>query len=352
MIIRLVYSAMVGRLLPLLLTLILTACGGGSSAPGGESGSEPIFGADEEGAGYIGAASCLGCHQEYTPAAAAGYLGSRHAAPGEVDAASGDCLECHDPLGDGRMLAPWFAADMIPAAGMAAVGCENCHGAGPAHLAMIPGHPNPAPDYNVCGKCHTALPPSGSGGHAGVYANNIIEHYRAGAHAGSKAVFPWAMCARCHTDEGFRRYFSETGGMDGAALLTALGDASPLATVSVVQCRTCHDGHSGELRGKPTMVVEGGVERVKFSRQFNLCAGCHQLFLRAVQESGSTTYDYSLDTALIPFHGELDSSGRPLPGDRVIWDSHFAASEWGISGYGLDPAAERVCTICHNPHRN
>jgi hypothetical protein len=347
-------AAPLGRLAVLLaataLLLILAACSGSSADPAAGRITEPVFGVDETGASFIGVDRCLGCHEALTPAAVASYLGSRHARPGTVGADAGPaCLSCHDPLGDGVLLGPWFADLPQPPAGMTAVGCENCHGAGAHHLATIPAHPNPNPDFTACGRCHTALPP-GPAGHAGPLADDILAQYLASAHAQSLVLSSFPLCARCHSDEGFRLLGPQTAGLDAGGLEDALSGAAPITDPSLVQCRTCHDGHSGILRAEDMIEIVDGLEVVKYSRQFNLCTSCHQVFLEAEFNPQGGGYVYFLDTGKIPYHGQLDDQGRPLPSEQVIWDTHFATRDGSIGGYRIDPAAEQACVRCHDPH--
>lgn len=333
------------------LPMALIACGGGDADPAAAGITSPVFGTDGQGASYIGADRCLGCHETLTPGVAARYLASRHAQPGTVDAsAPPECLACHDPLGDGWTLGAWFSGTVMPAGGMTAVGCENCHGAGSHHLAMIPEHPNPAPDYTACGQCHAALP-AGPEGHAdGRADNNIVGKHLASAHARSLVLTSIPLCARCHSDEGFRRLAPQTVGLDGGELQAALNGVARVANPSLVQCRTCHESHSGALRAGATLGEEEGGAVTKYSRQFNLCTSCHQVFLTTTFNLATGAYDYLLDTGRIPYHGFLDNSGRPLPGDQVIWDTHFPTGDGGIIGYNINAAAANACTQCHALH--
>ncbi|ADH86937.1 hypothetical protein [Desulfurivibrio alkaliphilus] len=315
---------------------------------------EPAYGTDAEGARYVGSDRCLACHEEVRPVEAATYLASRHATPGTVGAdADPACLACHDPIGDGIMLAPWFADHDHPPAGMTAVGCESCHGAGTLHWLNFPAHPNPTPDYQACGQCHRALPPghaalAGQGSFSGKYANDILAKYEQSAHG--RWSYGDGPCLLCHSDEGFRGYFEKTAGMDRQELYSFMAEVPYLPETSVMQCRTCHDGHTGELRGGPTVVEEDGVEVVKYSRLFNLCTACHQVFLEADYDPKSGAYDYFLDTGRIPFHGELDGVGLPVADSLVIWDTHFATRDGAITGWPIDPASEQACLGCHDPH--
>lgn len=351
-------AAPLGRLAVLLaataLLLILAACSGSDPDPAAGRITEPVFGVDETGAHYVAIDSCLSCHDN--PDAVGGdiyaktttYLASAHAIPGTVGAdADPACLSCHDPLADGVRLSPWFSGTAMPPGGMTAVGCESCHGAGSHHLAMIPAHPNPAPDYRACGQCHTVLP-ADHRDLIGPFADNILAKYTASAHVN------WALglnhCMRCHSDEGFRAYAAQTRGMDGAELTAFMADAPAIAAPSPPQCRTCHDGHTGQLRGMATVEEQNGEPVIKYSRLFNLCTSCHQVFLDAVYDPASRTYSYHLDTSKVPYHGELDQFGRPMSSGLVIWDTHFATADGFIPGYFIDPGSETACLLCHDPH--
>ena len=334
----------------ILLFVSLTACSGGGADPAAGTITTPVFGTDDQNVSYIGSDRCLACHETLTPDAVASYLASRHGRPGSVDAtADPACLSCHDPIGDGWTLAPWFPDLQLPAGGMAAVGCENCHGAGPLHLAIIPDHPNPVPDFNVCGKCHGALP-STVAGHATGISANIFAAYQQSAHPNTSVTITLPLCARCHSDEVFRQYGAETAGMDGGQLAAFFVGVERLPERSPIQCRTCHNGHDGSLRASPTTAVENGLTVLKYSRQFNLCTACHQVFLTATFNPASSTYRYLLDPGKVPFHGTTDSAGRPTPAPDVIWDSHFATADASIVGYAVNPASEQACLACHDPH--
>ncbi|MFH7326054.1 hypothetical protein [Desulfurivibrio sp. C05AmB] len=231
-------------------------------------------------------------------------------------------------------LQPWAdEPGIIPVAGMTVIGCEVCHGAGSHHLATFPDHPNPRPDYQICGQCHGSLPEEIPAHFKSDFGNNILAKYLASSHGTSllhQAEQP--LCQRCHSDQGFRRHGAETAGLDGLALPGALQGAESFTGATPVQCRTCHDGHSGKLRAEATP---------GYSRLFNLCTSCHQVFLRE---------DQTLDTSRPPYHGELDDEGYPVRADWVIWDTHFATADGFLAGYEIEPASERACTRCHDPH--
>ncbi|MDF1613737.1 hypothetical protein [Desulfurivibrio dismutans] len=345
-------------LLAIFTLLLFTACSSDAD-PAADNILDPLYGTDAEGARYVGADRCLSCHENPGKVTntdpAATYLASRHATPGTIGAdADQQCLACHDPIGDGLNLGPWFTDHQQPPAGMTAVGCEACHGAGTLHWLNFPEHPNPTPDYQACGQCHQALPAghsayAGQGSFTGYYADDILDTYRGSAHAGQVNKIG-ALCQRCHSDEGFRAYAGQTVGMDGEELTEFLPGAGAIADPSPIQCRTCHDGHTGELRASPTVVQKDGKEITKYSRLFNLCTACHQVFLKAEYSAAEQVFVYYLDTEKIPFHGALDDAGLPVPSAWVIWDTHFATKDGARGGWPVNPASENACMGCHDPH--
>ncbi|WP_432821119.1 hypothetical protein [Trichloromonas sp.] len=331
--------------------VLLGGCGssGGGSGDGQADTPAGRFGVDPNGIIFTGSASCIACHQDlaFSAAVVARFQQSKHMVHStQVNAASPAlCLDCHDPIGEGRTLESLVPSGNIPADGLAAVGCENCHGAGGEHFGLAP-IVNASPDFVQCGQCHAGLP-AGPLGHSGLFAGNILENYQSSAHADSLRGSS-ALCDRCHSDEGFRAFIDQTAGLDSGQLATALTGVARPTTLSAIQCRTCHDSHSGELRVAATSAVEDGTEVVRFSREFNLCTGCHQVFLSATFDPVTGSYAYLLDATRAPFHGSVD--GPVTAGSRVIWDTHFAYPAGGIAGYSVNAGDEKACTLCHDPH--
>jgi hypothetical protein len=249
---------------------------------------------------------------------------------------------------------------------LAAVGCEVCHGGGGNHFGVGP-IPILNPDYTVCGDCHNALPESHIPYHP--FADNILDNYLKSAHYDEGEARDSSPCFRCHSDEGFRDYIGVTTGLDGAQLEIKLAGVADLKVASPVQCRTCHNPHSGELNANETTArvrVNGETlepRPVSFSRQFNLCTSCHQAFLKATpvitedpdeQESFEYfTYElaYNAETTEgTPYHGTDGDPTSDEPNDRLIWGTHFSDPKTGIVGYNIDASAENACSQCHDVH--
>ncbi len=238
-------------------TLLLAACGSSRSDEAEIQGpTQEVFGVDADGIAYIGADRCIGCHAGlFGGEQVIAYLDSKHVVHNSaINAASpASCLNCHDPIADGHTLERFIDPAQVPAAGLAAVGCENCHGAGGNHFGYGP-LPKPSPDFATCGKCHTVLP-VGPTAHAGNTADGILEEYVTGGHASTvKGGIPLATCSRCHSDEGFRAFIGATTGADANQIGAALAGAAPPAT-----CRRYNAGpvttvtpdHCGRRRSPP-----------------------------------------------------------------------------------------------------
>ena len=367
------------------LALPILGCGtdrGAGPADSQTHGSFGNLGADANGISYVGADVCIHCHKDPSliagmiatqnlpafsqdPDLVAKYLASPHVVHSSHINAQSDasCLQCHDPVGDARTIASLLPAGNVPAQGLAAVTCEACHGAGGQHYGVGP-LPNENPDYQVCGKCHNqSLPQSHAAHHP--FGLGILENYKAGAHfqsvnsqvQSSPGAPVQALCARCHTDQGFRQYAAQTQGMTAAELQTALASAAPLTNVGPVQCRTCHDPHSGELRAQAVTVTEQdtvddngqpispakSIQITEYSASFQLCTTCHQVFLQATFDPVSNTFTYSQDPNKID-QGVHDAINQ-------FADSHFDnPNTTQVEGYNINAGDPRACLNCHDPH--
>jgi hypothetical protein len=326
-----------------------------------------------QGTSIVGADTCVACHSD--PQLCQGkdvantYLASKHVIHDTVidqqTAQTKGCNVCHDPIGDGPLLAPLLDPDDVPAGGLAAVTCEVCHGAGGEHGGRSP-LPDPTPDYQLCGECHGALPDLAGAQHS----VNLFAKYQAGKHYRS-AVRNSSVCMRCHSDEGFRTYIGETSDLDYLDLVDAMADKPDVGTAPI-QCRTCHDPHSGQPLVAATVVdkdsnghslTDANGNRISvqvFSSQFNLCTSCHQAFLNYSYNSATDLFAYELDGSRPPyFHVFTIAPSYDDPTinrSLTIWDTHFKYIDPSdgltvlINGYGINAAAEDACTRCHDPH--
>lgn len=301
---------------------------------GGDSSGRP----ESTGIDHVNSVECIRCHRSMPGSAqlVADYLAGSHVVHSAYIDAAADavCLGCHDPLGDGTGLESLLAADDVPAAGLAAVGCENCHGPGGEHLGSIM-MPISRPDHTVCAGCHDALPADHLRYHP--EADRIGSKYAASAHAAS-GDRNRAVCVKCHTDEGGRAYRDVT---TVAELETVV---VPLATAAPVQCRTCHDPHNaGRLLGDA--VTAAG--KVVISAEYATCTTCHQAH---DAQLGNTIYQLAGSTSSDGASGDLIYHAGRF--ERVISSSHHdnPATSDVIEGYTMDPADARVCRNCHDVH--
>ncbi|MBI5017994.1 MAG: hypothetical protein HZB55_21210 [Deltaproteobacteria bacterium] len=242
--------------------------------------------------------------------------------------------DCHDPLGDGRLLT-WGLTGNVA---RPVIGCESCHGGGSRHAnAPLTAPPSARPDAARCGACHN------DAFDHNLYhpeADHIVEDYRESLHATSLNEHVYAegsttdvraRCSKCHTDEGAKRYRGVSGGHD--ALEEALPDALPaVAGATPVQCRTCHDRHD-----PGTLLLPATAEA---SAEYRTCTACHQ-----------TGDAYHGEQSGYSWSGSTVGSGT-FAGDRILYDTHRddPATPDVIEGYAVDPKSERACRACHNVH--
>ena len=307
--------------------LLLTACGSNSGSGGDQSAApaEDDLGSDTEtGIQYVGAATCIGCHEDFSWSAeiVEEYLQGKHVVHSDhitqANAADG-CLDCHDPVGDGPGLAGLIDAENVPADGLAAVGCENCHGAGGDHYGVGP-IPIAEPGIEQCAACHDQLPDSHLGHHP--EANFIGTNFVASKHY-TASVRNEAVCSRCHTDLGGRLY------KDVTTKTQLEASVLPVASDEPVQCRTCHNPHNaGGLLFEE--VEDHG--HVVASGEYATCTSCH------MSDSDTPENEEWM------YHEDAYY--------RIITDTHYddPATTDIIEGYVVDPLSERACRGCHDVH--
>jgi hypothetical protein len=362
----------------------LAGCGSDSGSSVGVTPGTP---GPEVGAQYVGDVNCINCHADQTREwlKAHGNLDREaqqahnpsYPLPAETCEACHDRSSLTDPDAEGR---GW---SLIGSSGPArpVVSCEACHGGGSFHFGMGP-LPRPIPGVDTCVVCHNENVPD-DGMHR---STHIAELYLESRHAEGRETLN-ARCAMCHTDEGFIRY-ARAYNFDGESQRNNLGyarigevfanrPAYSMEDLSPISCRTCHDPHSGELRGPETRESVQG--ELIYSREFNTCTSCHQVFV--VHNDPLETVPYSLDPDIYGGEFGFDWSdpvnrGRleyhhpvanPFGSNAsIISDTHFAGwfpqmdedgnvtqvrrQGYYFGGDGLDPGARNSCTVCHDPH--
>ncbi len=282
------------------------------------------------GIAYAGAAACIRCHQgfSWSSALVEGYLAGKHVIHSshitEEEVDDSGCT-CHDPIGDGPSLEGYISSADVPDGGLAAVGCENCHGAGGEHWGTGP-IPVAKPGPDACGECHDVFDDANDadGNHRRYHAEglDIYTNFTASIHWNEGEVsHAENKCVKCHSDEGARLYKEY---MTPAQLELAIlpEELSPL------QCRTCHDPHDAGKLLKEEVEEDGEILE---SAQYATCTNCHG---RDDAEPADLLYH----------------SNRYY---RVIDDSHYddPATLGTIEGYILARDEEHVCLDCHDVHK-
>jgi len=326
------------------LALTLWGCGSNRDSSGSTTTGDTNLGSDPvTSVAYVGAGTCIGCHEgfSWSKDAVDKYLVGKHVVHStHVEATSEAlCLSCHDPIGDGGTIEGLIDPADVPADGLAAVGCENCHGAGGEHYGVGP-IPNATPDFNACGQCHNSRWTTEMPSHITYHpeGNNILADYVASPHT---KIHTGAPCAKCHTDEGARQY-KDYDTFESLVTVTEVENPSP------IQCRTCHDPHNpGKLLEDEQTSGRGASLKVVASAEYATCTNCHQ------------RHDAQVGASITNLPGSSSSDGAS--GDliyhaarysRVISSTHYdnPATTDVVEGYTMDPANERSCRDCHNVH--
>jgi len=195
----------------LLAMAVFAGCGGHSAQALGP----PVIGPT---GGFVGAAVCEACHKSQY----ANWTGTAHAdALAAVLGISPTCLPCHT-VGNGN----GGYVDEATTPHLGNVQCENCHGAGGAHVTNPSQNGMLSPlESEVCGECHTGFHhptydqwESSAHGHA-------LETLQTNSHAGDH-------CLECHSAEAI-----VLSGVDAV-----LADVQIKAKNSIT-CVVCHSPH-------------------------------------------------------------------------------------------------------------
>ncbi len=299
-------------------------------------------------------------------------------------AASSLCAKCHDPLGEGKTIANNYIQtgnDMLGSIDRPVIGCESCHGGGGNHFGLGP-LPIQKPGPDQCGQCHNAEFGQGSelASHLQYHpeGGRIVEDYKASKHAGSIESHNYvtgsntdvkALCSRCHTNEGAKRYLlASAGTMTHDQLITALAGKPDIPNASVVQCKTCHDDHN-QLIMLGQKALDAAIIPGTWSTEFATCTSCHQLlktdaslndegYHAPYNSAGATINSYaSMEESIADTHYDLAST----PVVSVLDTTAFNSGTGGIEGYVVDPTATHdpnqgnsnsgACLDCHNEHK-
>lgn len=340
------------------LFLVLWGCGSSRDSSTSTTGDQTLASAPT-----VGINSCVSaqCHAVDTGAVAEwneGVHANQENFPDTTyfggDAA--ECTPCHDQAGDSdNLLEDGLFDPLDPKVERPVVGCESCHGGGQFHFGIVSGLPFATPDYDRCGQCHNETFDHNT---HHPFADSIVENYKAGAHINSiEAAHATpesirAKCGRCHSDEGFRLYYPLTMDYTRDELSAFMDPLPELTNVNPVQCRTCHDSHTGELRVDAVEDLNGQV----YSSQFRTCTACHNVFIDAVFDAVANKFSYALDpiklAADLDTDGGTDGRNNHYHGFFVdMVQTHFDNPDtMEVEGYNINAADENACLNCHDGH--
>ncbi len=238
---------------------------------------------------------------------------------------------------------------------LGACGNSNKKSTSPATTSVLSAA-TPTAGLNTCATCHTVVVAdwitSRHANAAGGDLNSTGNPTGAQIAAGN--------CATCHDPLG-----------DSQRLTAGVTGNTPRP---VVGCESCHGGGSlhaaaggtGPI-GFATKVagVIGTTSTVQVSAQFNTCTSCHELLsptdpagttpATAVHDAGGSdprvvsTVTTSNANSITNTHLATPGSWRTADG----LNTHNTVTDFmAITGYAMDFAFEKVCSNCHNPHKN
>ncbi len=277
---------------------------------------------------YVGAASCLECHEDRHTRWAA----TIHATAFDTLLVSGDgdnelCYPCH-AVGYGQ---PSGFVDLDTTPLLANVQCENCHGPGSNHVADPNNvHLELRLDADLCGACHQSCH-----GLCGDDHHPQFEQWSESQHKQALNTLwfdPDAedSCLRCHS----------------ADYRLAAADAKPTLFEAQfgLDCVTCHDAHGTENAGQLRLPVR------------HLCAECHTM-----EDAVAGEIPRQAQVEMLHGQGGYELDGDPLVAQptehwwnvpRECAACHVSTQDYGGPEQPVDSghtfmARLRSCTPCH-----
>lgn len=136
----------------------------------------------------------------------------------------------------------------------------------------------------------------------------------------------------------------------------------------VVGCEACHGPGNLHAQGGGTGPIgfaatdAGAIGSTQASAQFRTCTRCHELLDTAGTGPATATHDAGGSDPRVVAAGisanknSITDTHFAKPSDWTSTDginTHHSPSDFiAISGYAMDFADEKVCSNCHNPHKN
>ena len=315
------------------------------------------------------AARCAACHDEANAVLASNH---NHGDATNISMEAwrswplDSCRECHTTE---AMIKSNIVAEGVLPTPLHNISCAACHDSLKKEVRTF---------ANSCANCHSTLPSS----HLSFspFGNEISERFvdsRKGD-PGQRINHSESGCRACHSHQGAVVLLSldekintrgELATPSYAALQAELyPDGWDTTVASMKRCSTCHDPHSGEVRGvgdlrvsdlnltDPGVTLTGPANRVVYSAEFNLCTSCHMATNLVVtwNSSGGLGSGGVFEYQLGDLTEQVDQDYHYSDPARTILDTHFPGSYQGttVTGYNINPASPNACTSCHDPHSN
>ncbi|MBU0741152.1 DmsE family decaheme c-type cytochrome [bacterium] len=273
-------------------------------------------------------------------AQAGGYLDRFELPPGAGYVGAETCLECHDDVSEAYLHSPHAISRALAVPGTEVYGCEACHGPGSLHVdeggdgfilgvASLGGLDDEG-RAGMCIQCHTARRLDWNGGpHAGTgvtcadcHAGQV--HFGGAAEPAANFRNAAEFCLQCHAAQAgdFRLPFHHRV-LEGE-----------------VSCADCHDPHAG-------FAASG------WNEMNEVCLGCHAEMAGpfVFEHEGVAAEDC---TACHRPHGSMNDKLLATDGGSLCLQCHFEAgfdadADWAIGDMSHDGLldGEARCYDCH-----